>query len=68
MIFNLLDFQISTAEDCYYFDLISFEKDNSDCADGLYSFFHIARVQGAWFFDLFYLGKPFNRLLRHIFS
>jgi len=67
MIFNLLDFQISTANRIYYFDLVSVETEDSDMADGLYSLFHLAYVDGAWFFDLLYLRKPINWLLYRFF-
>jgi len=68
MIFNLLDFQISTANRIYYLDLVSVETENSDMADGLYSLFHLAYVDGEWFFDLFYLGKPIYKLAVKLFG
>ena len=68
MIFNVLDFQISTANRIYYLDLLSVETENSDMADGLYSLFHLAFVDGTWYFDLLWLGKPYRALVAHIFS
>ena len=55
MIFTLLDFQINTNSIVYYIDLVSVETEDSDMADGLYSLFHLAYVQGEWFFDFLYL-------------
>ena len=67
MIFNLLDLQITSAHRVYYIDILSAETEDSDMADGLYSLFHLACVDGEWYFDFLWLKQPLRWLLSKFF-
>ena len=68
MIFTLLDFQINTASRIYYIDLVSMATEDGDMADGLFSLFHLAFVDGDWYFDLFWLKNLLKRWVMKFFS
>lgn len=68
MIFNLLDFQISTEHRIFYIDVASAETEDSDQASGLYSLFHLAWVDGEWFWDILYLKNTLMNRLRKFFE
>jgi hypothetical protein len=68
MIFNLLDFQISTGHNIYYIDILSVEGEDSDMASDLYSLFHLAYVDGEWYFDLLYIRNGLSKLVAKLFG